>query len=104
MQTVLSELHRAFGWKSRLSAALGGRYLVRKIHAEAKRLAEGWTYEPPTFYERNEAAKALDGDKDLVPAKPCRYVVPPPPPARAFATPGSEPEELPTCELEQVIA
>ena len=28
--------------------------MLRKIRQEEKRLAAGWTYEPPTFYEVNE--------------------------------------------------
>ena len=30
--------------------------MLWQIRKEEKRLAAGWTYEPPTFYERNEAA------------------------------------------------
>ena len=55
MSALLDELHREFGWKSRLYSALGGRYVFWKIRQEEKRLAAGWTYEPPTFYERNAA-------------------------------------------------
>ena len=55
MSELLSQLNREFGWKSRIYAALGGRYVLHKIRQEEKRLAAGWTYEPPTFYERNEA-------------------------------------------------
>ena len=29
------------------------------MRREEKRLARGWTYEPPTFYEQNEAAQRL---------------------------------------------
>jgi hypothetical protein len=52
-------LHGEFGLKSRLYAALGGRYVHWKMRREEKRLARGWTYEPPTFYERNAAAQRL---------------------------------------------
>ncbi|HPM80120.1 MAG TPA: cobalamin-dependent protein [Candidatus Anammoximicrobium sp.] len=55
MTELLSELHAEFGWKSRLASALGGRWLLRRIRQEARRLAAGWTYEPQTFYERNAA-------------------------------------------------
>ncbi len=55
MSELLSELHAEFGWKSRLASALGGRWLLRRIRQEARRLAAGWTYEPQTFYERNAA-------------------------------------------------
>ena len=53
LAAFLSDLHREFGLKSRLASLFGGWYVLRKIRAEEKRLAEGWTYEPPTFYERN---------------------------------------------------
>jgi hypothetical protein len=55
MTELLSELHAEFGWKSRLASALGGRWLLRRIRQESRRLAAGWTYEPQTFYERNAA-------------------------------------------------
>ena len=55
MDNLLQKLHIEFGWKSRLSSIIGGHYLLRKIRKEEKRLAEGFTYEPPTFYERNKA-------------------------------------------------
>ncbi|MBN1590571.1 MAG: cobalamin-dependent protein, partial [Pirellulales bacterium] len=54
MDELLSELCAEFGWKSRLYATIGAWWVFPKIRREEKRLAEGWTYEPPTFYERNE--------------------------------------------------
>ena len=63
---ILEDLYREFGWKSRLSAAVGGRYVLSKVRAEEKRLGAGWTYEPPTFYEKN----FVDGSN----ATPCRWV------------------------------
>ena len=59
MDALLTDLHREFGLKSRFYAALGGRYVYWKMRREERRLARGWTYEPPTFYERNEAAERL---------------------------------------------
>lgn len=59
MEAVLNDLHGEFGLKSRLYAALAGRYVYWKMRREEKRLARGWTYEPPTFYEWNEAAQRL---------------------------------------------
>ena len=58
-------LHAEFGWKSRLSSALGGRWVLRKIRKEEKRLAAGWTYEPPTFYERNAAVTGSAGGRSV---------------------------------------
>ena len=65
---ILKEFHAEFGWKSRLFAPLVGRYLYRTLIREEKRLENGWTYEPPTFYETNQAnetggAKFVDGLK-----------------------------------------
>jgi hypothetical protein len=67
MKATLSELASAFGWKSRLAASIGGRYVLRTIRSEEKRLASGWTYEPSTFYERNAGSAS-------VAAEPCRQV------------------------------
>jgi len=53
--SLLAELYQEFGWKARLYGSLGGRWLLSRIRREEKSLAAGWTYEPPTFYERNAA-------------------------------------------------
>lgn len=58
ISSLLSSIHREFGWLSRASSSFGGRYLFWKIRQEERRLEEGWTYEPPTFYEGNIAAVA----------------------------------------------
>ena len=52
MTDLLEEFHAEFGLRSRVGAAISGRYLLYTVRREEKRLAEGWTYEPPTFYER----------------------------------------------------
>ncbi len=59
LDLLLKDLHHEFGWKSRFYSALGGPYALWRIRREAARLAHGWTYEPPTFYEQNEAAKRI---------------------------------------------
>ena len=59
MDSFLKDLYREFGLKSRFYAAVGGPYVLWKMHREAARLARGWTYEPPTFYDRNEAAQCI---------------------------------------------
>lgn len=53
MSALLRELHAEFGWKSRLWSAVAGRWLLGRIRKEEKRLAAGFSHEPPTFYERN---------------------------------------------------
>ncbi len=70
MSALLKDLHSEFGLKSRLSATIGGPYVLWKIRKEEKRLATGWTYEPPMFYEKNYRF----GDR-TVPAL-CRFVTP----------------------------
>ena len=55
MSALLREMHAEFGWKSRVASAIGGRWVLRQIRKEQKRLDAGFSYEPPTFYERNEA-------------------------------------------------
>jgi hypothetical protein len=59
MDLLLTDLYAAFGWKSRIAAPLLGRYLCAAIKKEEKRLADGWMYEPETFYEKNAAALSL---------------------------------------------
>jgi hypothetical protein len=63
---VLNEFHTEFGWQSRLAAPIVGRYLHHTLRREERRLENGWTYEPPTFYETNRpnesgGAKFVDG-------------------------------------------
>ena len=70
MSSLLRELHSEFGWKSYLYSIVGGRWLSRKLRKEEKRLVDGFSYEPPTFYERNEAAIS----RPEVP--PCKFATP----------------------------
>jgi radical SAM superfamily enzyme YgiQ (UPF0313 family) len=72
MSGLLEEMNRAFGWSSRLFAAIGGPYVLWKIRQEERRLARGWTYEPPTFYDVNDAVKPGDWPS----ASRCYYVTP----------------------------
>lgn len=64
MKNLLAELHREFGLKSRFFSTVGGRYAYYKLRQEEKRLDNGWTYEPPTFYERNDYVRA-EGEGQL---------------------------------------
>jgi hypothetical protein len=73
ISAILDDLHREFGWRSRVSAALGGPYVKWHMRQEEKRLANGWTYEPPTFYEKNEAGAEAD---QVGNASACRFVTP----------------------------
>ena len=59
---LLREIYVQFGLISRLTAPLAGRLVYRKLRHEARRLEEGWTYEPPTFYDRVVQPVAADRD------------------------------------------
>jgi hypothetical protein len=58
MTRLLDDLHGEFGLKARISAMLFGRYALRRLRQEQRRLEEGWTYEPPTFYETNHSNRS----------------------------------------------
>ena len=60
MDELLKDIYRTFGWKTRAVAPFIGMYACAAIKLEEKRLANGWKYEPPTFYEKNAAALALE--------------------------------------------
>lgn len=59
MSALLKEMHAEFGWKSRLASAVGSRWVYWQVLKEEKRLADGFSYEPKTFYERNAAVTDL---------------------------------------------
>ena len=59
IRATREEMVREFGWKTRIAAPLVGRFLLVTMWREARRLERGWHYEPETFYEFNDAAKAL---------------------------------------------
>jgi hypothetical protein len=60
MDALLADIYAAFGWSTRLTAPIFGRYLHRAMKREEKQLATGWRPEPTTFYEKNPAALALE--------------------------------------------
>jgi hypothetical protein len=55
---LLSDIYKEFGWKTRIIAPLLGLFAHASIRKEHRKLADGWTYEPKIFYEKN--AKALE--------------------------------------------
>jgi hypothetical protein len=60
MDSLLKDINKTFGWKTRTMAPLIGRVLFNALKKEEKRLASGWSYEPDTFYEKNAAAFAVE--------------------------------------------
>ncbi len=53
ISALLQELHAEFGWRSRLAAPIAGHYLHYLLQRQEQMLKDGWTYEPPTFFETN---------------------------------------------------
>ncbi len=58
LSAMQRELHTACGLTARLAGPLIGRYILRRLRAEDARLRAGWTYEPPTFYEKTNQPTA----------------------------------------------
>ncbi len=59
---LLKDFRKEFGFGARLAASIGGRVVWLRLRNEARRLKEGWIYEPQTFYEKNELqAVAVSG-------------------------------------------
>lgn len=57
---LLQDIYVEFGWKTRLIAPLLGRFAYWRLRQEEERLAQGWSYEPQAFREKNAAALALE--------------------------------------------
>ena len=77
MSELLRDLCDEFGAAAQYIAEAAGPHLVKQVRAEEERLAGGWVYEPPTFYETNSACRRLFAD-EYSEAAPCRYVTPRP--------------------------
>lgn len=60
MASLLQDIYAEFGWQPRMTAPLIGRFLDITMKKEARRLSNGWRYEPKTCYEKNPAALALE--------------------------------------------
>lgn len=58
IDTVLRDVYHVCGLKARLAGPLAGRFLLHRLKLEDARLRAGWTYEPPTFYEKTHAEAA----------------------------------------------
>lgn len=57
---LLRDIHQEFGWKTRLLSRPLGFFAYTQLIREEWRLANGWKYEPNTFYEKNDAALRLE--------------------------------------------
>lgn len=54
-ENLMSDLLAEYGEQAKHFAQAAGPFVLEKIRDEEQRLNEGWTYEPPTFYEKNGA-------------------------------------------------
>ena len=55
---ILQDYYREFGWKTRLVTPLAGRFVRVMMKRQERRVRNGSTYEPPTFYETQRVAAA----------------------------------------------
>lgn len=53
---LLKDIYATLGLQPRLVAPVAGRYIYWTMRREEKRFAAGWTIEPKTFFEKNQAA------------------------------------------------
>jgi radical SAM superfamily enzyme YgiQ (UPF0313 family) len=58
ISSVLQDIYDEFGLKSKLSSWILGPFILWAVEKEQARLENGWTYEPPTVYEKNAQALA----------------------------------------------
>ena len=58
LDDLLHDIYRTLGLQPRLIAPVAGRYIYHAMKRENKRMAEGWTIEPETVFEKNKAALA----------------------------------------------
>lgn len=63
IEGLMAELLVEFGEQAEHMARVAGPFVLEKIREEEQRLKEGWTYEPPTFYEKNAAWLAMEASK-----------------------------------------
>ncbi len=71
--SLLSDIYKEFGWKTRIIAPLLGIFAHTSIKREQRRLADGWTYEPKIYYEKNAKALKLEA---LAKARSTPYPIP----------------------------
>jgi radical SAM superfamily enzyme YgiQ (UPF0313 family) len=57
---LLSDIYKTLGLQPRIIAPLAGRYIYWAMRTEEKRLSEGWTLEPNSFFEKNQKAMDLE--------------------------------------------
>ena len=67
IDAMLQDIYREFGLKARILSIILGPMALLLLHREARRLAGGWKYEPPTFYTRNYELDASSRQRNSSP-------------------------------------
>lgn len=75
MDSLLRDIYRELGWKTRIIAPVIGRYIHAALSREEKMLADGLTYEPACFYEKNTAAALEKKNPRAVKSEPAKILV-----------------------------
>jgi radical SAM superfamily enzyme YgiQ (UPF0313 family) len=65
LDVLLKDIYEMFGIKTRFLSPIMGRFILSRLKKEEKRLKRGWTYEPSTTFEENQAAISLRNSKAL---------------------------------------
>ena len=65
MDALLKDIYAEFGWKTKTFAPLAGRFIYHALRKEEERLANDWSYKTSSFYEKNEAALALESTRSI---------------------------------------
>ncbi len=60
LNDLLHDIYTTLGLQPRLVAPVAGIYIYWAMRKEARQLKSGWTLEPETFFEKNQAALARD--------------------------------------------
>ncbi len=60
LRSLLKDIYREFGWKTKSLAPIIGMYVYFSIKQEERQLSRGKNYEPDMYYEKNGAALAME--------------------------------------------
>jgi len=63
LDSLLTDIYAEFGLKTRVFTPVAGLYIYFCLLRENRQLANGRSYEPRTFYEKNPAALAIENHK-----------------------------------------
>jgi len=66
LDDLLQDIYDTLGLQPRLVAPVAGRYIHWTMKREERRLASGWTLEPKTFFEKNQAAQKVVANSESI--------------------------------------